>query len=235
MPKICQRTIKLIQDEGVTPRPRWHFLFRDCTMWCIFASLLALEVIIAETMLYILFDRYWDVHPFLGMGFWEYVFFSLPYFWIFLFLSFAWIAYLNFTRIKLGYRYPMYTILAGSVVGSVTVGSLLLYGGIVVEMHNLFTKQVPLYNSLVYSKEDIWDRADAGLLGGEIMEVDEGEVFMLKDFKGRYWRVQKELTKGATDNFHEGSKVRLIGKREGENMFYAEDIRPWDRLAYQTQ
>lgn len=233
MYNISRKTLKFIEEREVTPQPRWHFLARDCTLWCLLAFLVVLEVIIVETMLYIFFDRYWDIYPFLGMGFLGYLFMSLPYFWMILFFGVGWVVHQNVSRMRTGYRYPFYAILTGSVVGSMTIGSLLVYGGVIIEMHGLFTEQVPLYGRLVYSKEDIWDNADTGLLGGEITEeVKQGEAFMLKDFKGRNWKIGKELAEPNIENFRKGSKVSLIGKKEGEDMFYAQDVRPWERLVY---
>lgn len=236
MSSISRKTLKVIEERGITPQPRWHFFARDCSLWCVLASLLILEIVIVETILYVLLDRYWDVYPFLGMGFWGYLFLSLPYFWMVLLFIFGWVVYQNISRIKTGYRYPFYAVLTGSVVGSMAVGSMLLYGGVIVEVHNIFEKQVPLYSSLVYSKEDIWNNADTGLLGGEIMEeIPEEEVFVLKDLRGRHWRVQREAGEERIRDFPKGSRVRLIGRRQGEDMFYAEDVRPWERFARETE
>ncbi len=124
---ISEKTFKKIEEENITPKARWRFLLKDYSIWLFFAIAVAVGAIAVSTIIFMLTTNDWDIYERLGRSFFEHIFFSMPYFWILIFLVFILVAYNDFKYTRLGYRYEMRLIILGSVAMSLFLGLVIFF------------------------------------------------------------------------------------------------------------
>lgn len=204
-------------------------MLRNCIFWLFLAVTTLIGALAVTVILFMLSDNDWDVFEYLDRSLFEHVFISIPYFWIAILALFSLIAYYSFKHTRHGYRYEMYKVVAGSLLLSLAVGAVLFRYGLDSEIHEIFSRQVPFYNNLVYTKEDIWIFPDKGVISGEIVDIKNKRNFKLRDFDGNIWRIQGDDVDWP-DNFAaaEGVRIKLIGERRGEHLFFVKIVKPWD-------
>lgn len=76
--------------------------------------------------------------------------------------------------------------------------------------------------------EDEWSKPNNGYLGGEVTKL-ELRKFELTDFNNNQWTVNYTTKDIKNDNavLRVGEKIRIIGRKTGENKFNAMEILPW--------
>ncbi len=229
MTDLSEKTLKAIEEKNIVAKPKWRFLLKNYVFWLFFVLATFIGALAVTVIIFIFLDHDWDVFEYFDKSLFEYIFISLPYFWLIIFLLFLAAAYYNFKYTRRGYRYNFFKIFAGGLLLSLTLGILLFLFGLDSEIHEIFLEQIPFYNKLVYTKEDIWVFPDKGLLSGEIIDNKNKEEFKLRDFSGNIWQIQ---TDGTTwpDNFvfQVGARIKLIGELKDDNIFLVKIIKPWD-------
>ena len=229
--EFAKNIMDQVADRRLTPRPRWAFLLADAVLWSAAALTTALGALAVAVVIFILTDHDWDIYRYLDRGPIEHFFVSLPYFWIAFLLLFALLARYNFRHTRRGYRYETWAVAAGSVAASLVVGGVMYAAGLGQELHEYFSEALPLYERLVYTKNDIWIFPEKGLLSGLIDGLDDDHGFTLIDFRGREWRVLNGPNIVWERNLQPavGLRVKLIGVQDGAGVFTAEIVRPWSR------
>lgn len=226
---ISEKTLKKIEEENITPKARWRFLLRDYSIWLFFAISVGVGALAVSTIIFMLTSNDWDIYEYLDRSLFEHIFVSMPYFWILILLSFILVAYADFKYTRRGYRYEMYLIILGSVVMSLLLGLVIFFSGFGESVHNIFMEQVPFYNNLVSDKREVWSNPQKGLLGGQIIEVKDQDEFMVKDFTGRIWTIEKEGIEFFNPELvRDGNEVELIGRLGPDNIFFVKEMRPWN-------
>jgi hypothetical protein len=232
MGKLCDKVLHKIKEEKISPKPRWHFLLRDCFLWLAFA----VSVIVGSLAFCVIFtitlNNDWDIYDRLGRTFFQHVIFSLPYLWIILVILFLGLAFYNYKHTKEGYRYEAFTILGLSVIASIVLGALFSASGAGERIDLYLVRNFPGYEKLscCRNRQDIWLQPEKGLLAGEIMEIEDESDFTLEDFNGFVWQVEKEpdfVRRGPVLE-REGEEVKLLGEREDEFIFHAHEMRRWN-------
>jgi hypothetical protein len=91
---------------------------------------------------------------------------------------------------------------------------------------------LPVYSRIhaYCNRQNIWSQPEKGLLAGEIKKISmENNQFELEDFRGLHWQVEEDekILIPANVIIIIGRKVKLIGERRTEQVFFAREIRPW--------
>lgn len=228
MSNITDNVLEEIKEK-LTPKPKWHFLLKNYVFWLFLIFAIFIGALAVTVMLFMLLDYDWDIFEYLERNFFTHVFFSFPYFWLAVLMLFLAIAYYGFRHTRRGYRYEISKVVIGGLLASFGIGGILFWYGLDSEIHEMFSKQVPFYNNLVYTKEDIWRFPDKGLLGGEIIGIKDRENFELRDFDGKTWQIQGGVIDWPDDFiFLKGARIKLIGERRGEHTFFVKIVKPWD-------
>lgn len=226
---ISQKVIEKIKQEKISPKARWNFLLcRSAIM-----ALLIFFVIAGAVSLGIILSIFsqFEVGKIVGrphgVGI---LFLSLPFIWIILLIFFAILAIAEFAKTRHGYKYKT------TYVGGIFILVIIILGTILYElsfsdnMENYLSKNFPAYSQIVRTPERVWSQPDGGLISGKIIEnEDEKEKLYLMDWDEEIWevdysqalirpRVKKEL----------GEKVKIIGEKEADHKFKAQEIRPWN-------
>lgn len=227
MSKLSQNILSLIQERQLKPRPRYLFLLKNYVLWAVFSAAVILGALAVSTILFMVTSHDWDVYEYLDRSLFGYIFVSLPYLWLVIFVLFIWLAYYYFRHTKHGYRYGFWLVTLVCVLASLWLGVLLFWGGLNSQIHDLFSKRLAIYNKLVYTKRDIWHYAEKGLLAGKIIETVGDHDFMLKDLSGDYWYVANEADDAGVV-IQPGIKLKIIGQLQPDGSFEALSLRPWN-------
>ncbi len=228
MSEISEKVLKTIEKKQITPKARWFFVLKNYIIWIFSAVFIIFGSLSVSTILFILTTHDWDVYDYLGRSFFEHVLISIPYLWIFIFSLLILIAYYDFVHTKYGYRYAVFHIFIGIIVSSLILGTILFCLGVDSEIHEAFSKNVPFYNNLIYYKEDIWNRPEKGLLAGEVVDIKDKNEFVIKDFQGKIWHITGDnIIWPDGIMLQKGIKIKIIGKKQSNDIFYGRIIRPW--------
>jgi len=229
MKNISEKVFKRIKDNNIKPKPRWYFVTKNYFIWLTFGISVLLGSFTFSIILFMFKQLDWDIYHYLGDSFVKTVFISLPYLWLIFFILFIWVAYYNFIHTKRGYRFRFISILLISLIISAILGTGLYYNGFGERLENVFSKNIPYYNRLIYTCEKQWMQPHRGLLAGIITKTELSKnSFMLIDLHNNHWKIDisKTIWKGKLTP-SPGLKIKLIGKIENNNIFKAIEIRPW--------
>jgi len=97
------------------------------------------------------------------------------------------------------------------------------------KMNNCIFRDIPYYKEVSYDKERMWSQPEFGLLGGKIIKLEE-ENMNLEDFVGTVWLVKlnEDVRLGRRVSLMPDVIVKIIGQKTEENVFEAEEIKPWE-------
>jgi hypothetical protein len=232
MESVSDKVIEKIKKEKIYPTPRWHFLLKNYVLWSgfflsvIFGSL-AISLIIHYSR-----ENDWDIYPYLGEGNLQFIAESIPYLWIMFMLAFVGVAYYNCRHTQSGYRYRAYYILLSSLFLSFIFGYAGYAMGIGKDIDDILSDKTNCNCGMAARQKMIWSQPDKGLLSGRIIEVRMDENFNLEDFDGNIWEVRDgemgwEEVILRNIIIRPDELVKIIGQREGEAIFIAQEIRPW--------
>lgn len=236
MSDLGKKISGIIQDKKIIPVPKWHFVLKNIATWGLFVVFIFFSSLISGVILFILVTYDWEVHAFLGRTLFTHIIISIPYFLIFILGALILAAYYIFHFTKRGYMHTLFRILIISGVASFILGACLFICNINSKTHEVFSRNIPFYDDLIYYKEDIWNNPERGLLGGEVVDVqccgvESCDEFILNDFQGNTWRVKGEQIawpEGLTP--YPGLRVKLAGdchSEEDDGVFYGRSIWPW--------
>lgn len=226
--EITEKTFKTIEEKQIKPRPRWRFLAKNYSLWLLFFLSVIVGALAVSAILFMLTENDWDIYTYLGRSLIEHIFISMPYLWISILLILILFAYYNFRYTKSGYRYEIYRVIAGSVFISMLLGVFLFWFGLGEGIHNLFMQKVPFYDALIYTKKELWDHPQNGLLGGKITNIENENEFTLQDFNGKIWKIEKENPQCCDPRITQIDKeIELIGNPATDSIFFVRSVRPW--------
>jgi len=107
------------------------------------------------------------------------------------------------------------------------VGTAFFLSGGAQRLEHWFGIEASLYESIQEKKVKLWSMPREGYLSGEILVVRDS-TFTLRDFSQNIWTIHY------ADAFfppmvliEPGERVKMIGKMQAEDVFTAEQIRPW--------
>lgn len=230
MEDLSRKLMERIEAEHVRPAPRWRFVLGRAARWCA-AGLVALSAALAMAVLVsVVADLDWAVYferP--GMIRWAGALSLFPYVWVLALMALAAFAWHEVRRTDKGYRFP------GARLGIMLSLVLVVVGGILFASSagryadQLARRNVPGYDRTVLTKEAQWSRPDDGLLAGTIGTV-AGNGFSIEDFSGKTWEISTDGTTVVRPRaaVAPGGEVKVVGEREGNDGFRADEIRPWD-------
>ncbi|MEF3692166.1 MAG: hypothetical protein V3574_03900 [Candidatus Moraniibacteriota bacterium] len=227
MSEKAKNILEKIQQEKIKPRARYFFVLRDLIVWGLFVLATMVGALAVSVIIFILIDNDWDIYKHLQKSFWGYVFVSLPYFWFLILLALLGAAYWNYRHTRKGYLLNPYVLFLASFFFSLLLGWVLFVGGAGEGLDRFFGQRINYYSGAEAHKIETWSNPESGLLAGKIIEIREG-YFLLNDFNLQKWKIVEGETiwkRGAQKEI--GESVKVIGNIEGEDIFRAEEIRPW--------
>lgn len=226
---ISQKVIERIRQEKISPKARWSFLL--CRS-AVIAGLVffAIAGAVSLGIIFSIFSQF-EVGKIVGrphgLGI---LFLSLPFVWIILLIFFAILAIVEFAKTRHGYKYKTRYVGGIFLIGIVMGGALLYAFSFSDKVENYLSENFSVYNKIVRTPEKVWSQPEKGLISGEIVEdKNEKEKFYLRDWNEEIWEVDysQALVRPRVKK-EAGEKVKIIGEKEDEYSFKAQEIRPWN-------
>jgi hypothetical protein len=227
MKNLIESTISKIKKEHIQPEPKWKFLLKKYGTWLLVTVVIFFGAISIATSATILSELDWDLYRFLHQSMFIFTLSSLPYFWLILLGIFFVVAYFEIRKTENGYKFSLGKILAIIFFGIIVVGAIFSFGGWG-RNFNRMMKGMPMYNQSIMDKENQWMRPDQGLLTGTISS-SSAESIKLTDLRNNNWEIEigKQTFISPRANIIVGEKIKIIGKKQSQNSFIANEIRPW--------
>lgn len=226
---LSDNVFKKIQEEKIAPKARWQFVLQTWLVRVFFVISIMLGGISFGIIFYLL-QVDWSGYQRVAPSAWRFFIAVLPYFWL---LSSAFgllAAYWNFSHSRRGYRFSLEKIMALNLGTSLLLGLVFFMLGLAPVAENLFMSLSPFYHNSMLGRERVWQQPTAGVLAGQIFEVQTDGSLRLVDLDRERWLILRdnETQVGSSTILQKGEWVRVFGSRteSSEKVFLAREIRP---------
>ena len=225
---LSDNVLKKIEEEKLTPKPRWQFLLRRSTLWGVAIAALIVGGLATSVILFVVTYNNWDLYHYVHDGKLFFIARSLPYAWFLLLGVLLFVAEYNIRHTERGYRYTIHTIVFGSMALSVVLGGGFYMLGVGEALDDHMTDRVPYYTRVANPTGALLTKPERGVLGGVVVSVPMSEEqFELKDFHGKLWVVQlQEVQEINGVRVQVNRKVLVVGEKHDDDTFIATRIRP---------
>lgn len=228
MKDFSKNILGKIKKEQIKPISKWNFVFKKSFMWSLFIISVILGGFAFGSILAQINATEWDIHHHVSESFPNFIFLMLPYVWIIFMLGFSALAYYYLRHTSKGYRYSTIIVINSSLLISVILGTILFATGVSNRMEYTFEDRIPFYNKVMNPRTKIWMLPEKGLLAGKIIEIENQKKFKLEDLKKDIWTVEiSDLNLEKNQFIQKNIRVKVIGTKNGNLFFIAEEIRPW--------
>lgn len=227
---IAKRILEKIKEQGLHPKPKWHFRLKSVFLWFIFAIVVIVGGMAVSVIVFMAKNSDWDLFSRFGSMF---ILETLPYFWLIILAMFSILAYIDFKQTKEGYRFHFYTVFSGAIGLSLVLGFIFYAGGFGQAMEFRMQRSFPLYNRFfverpVVRKMQVWFQPERGLLIGTVVSLNPPRDFKMQDFFDKVWLVRtSDFSIMPPFPINEGDILKIIGEKINNDIFDAVEIRPW--------
>jgi hypothetical protein len=227
---ICQETFEKIKASHIKPKPRWEFLLKNYIFWSMFILSLIIGALAVSVIIFMAQNDDWDLYEKLSGGLLNFVFATLPYFWLIVMIAFIAIADYYFHHTRTGYRYNLLLIIVISIGSSAMLGAIAHSVGLGKIIVDTMSVKIPIYENLNFNRAKMWIQPENGLLAGTIINLLNDENFGLDDFTSHSWIIFAHNAKlKDRAKIEIGENIKLIGELLDDGGFRAIEIRPWGR------
>jgi hypothetical protein len=224
---LSKRILDKIKKNHIEPKPKWRFTAKNAFIWIVAVAALLFGGLASSVVVFMLVNNDWDVYEHISGSLPEFVFITMPYYWLVFLLIFILAANYYLKNTKRGYRYKLWQVSTLIVFSSLFLGVLFYNVGMGRAIEEVFSKKVPFYSELSGHRKEIWEMADEGRIAGEVMMLISEDEFRFKEMNSREWRI---ISGGAIMPpgflIREGDIIKIIGKKIDENNFEAFIIKP---------
>ncbi len=224
--------LERIEQEKVCPRSRVFFRGRECVVWTLWFLSVVVGALAFAVSLFVVLHHQYAFYEASHSNFFTFMVEALPYLWIVTFAVMVYTAIYNLRHTKHGYRYPLWLIMASSVVLSFAGGSALQFFGLGYSIDDLLGKHMSLYQSQNKFEQQLWqDPADGRLVGRlAYATLSPTTTIIFEDVSGGRWTMNiTELGPSDLSTLNSEKLVKLLGKATNEELrlFHACGVFPW--------
>ncbi|MEI7688646.1 MAG: hypothetical protein WCI91_00495 [Candidatus Nomurabacteria bacterium] len=221
---ISQIVLERIKGEGIKPISKKVFNIKRVLFWLAVAFSLVISALAFSLILSALFNNDWDLYGKFGFSF---ILKTLPYFWLVSLLVFIILGEFYYRKTSLGYRRNLSIILGFYLLYTIIFGIMFYFVGIGNFIEQSLLDNAPSYSNYILNRHEVWLHPEEGLLSGEIVLLGDNELELI-DTNGSVWVINTEeaFTNGDV-KLEVGEKIKILGDKVEENIFNAEEIRPW--------
>lgn len=228
MKDLSQIALDKIKKKNIEPCPRWRFVLKNYSWWLAGVVFIFVGGLGSSVVFYMLINNDWDIYQKVGTSLISFALITMPYFWLVFLVLFIFLADYYLKHTKYGYRFSLIKMVSLSIFISILLGGLFYNIGIGEALDKEFYKRVPGYSNLIHNKEKFWMQPEKGLLVGIILEIENNNNFIIKSPRDRIWNIigDNVLIRRMVD-FSIGSRIKIIGEMKDDEVFIAEEVRPW--------
>lgn len=220
-----------IDAERVCPRPRWLFHSRECVVWTLWLVSVIIGALAVAVTLYALAMRQYALYEVTHGSFWWSLATALPYLWLIAFAGMAVFAVYNLRHTKRGYRYPLWQIIASSMLVSVGVGGGLHLVGWGYVADTMLGERLGIYQSQQKYELALWQQPAVGrLVATMVGSTSEPHIIVMRDVAGVEWLVDMAAVSEADHALlQSGRPVKVLGmvQKDADGSFTACGSAAW--------
>lgn len=223
----AEKLLQTIREREIRPIPKTWFTGKKALLWSAFILALLIGVVAFSVVLFSIQQVDFSVWRHFGHTMIETLLALLPVLWLVI-LSFAIvIGMLSYRNSSKGYKIPVEKLIVYHIGLSVSLGTLLFYGGGAQQLDRIFESRISIYESMQEKKIKLWSMPDQGYLSGKITAIDDAS-FELEDFHQIRWTIDyQNATIRHPNLLNMGESVKIIGKMTDSTHFSAQEVRPW--------
>lgn len=234
---LAETILSRIEQEHVIPKPGWEFTLRNVLWWGLWVVVIFIGACMASAILFVIANADWAFRSITHKTTFDFLMDVLPLLWLTSLAIAVLIGYKNVRQTKLGYRYPITSVVLVTLAGTL-IGGLALYavgfGGFVEQE---IGQQIPRYHPAMMRAKARWMQPEHGLLIGTITErSSEASSVTLRSFDGRLWTIAvDELPAPSRAIIQQIDEIRVIGipispdVATGTAVFHPCFVFPWGR------
>ncbi len=209
-----------IKQNNVKPKPRWTFLLKDYFVWSFGTIALILGAMTTAIIIYMIKNNDWEMYHELTDNLWEFIFLTMPYFWLIFFAIFIIVVDYNIKHTKNGYKIPFYRIIIGSLSLSIFLGIIFFNLGLGRIIDNVLGEKISFYNTIINPRINIWNQPDKGRLTGLIISELNDHQYKMIDINRKEWLLDFRNLEFLLSSFPEiGRPIKIFGQKEEDASF----------------
>ncbi len=234
MRHLTDQVLKRIEAENITPRPRWQFTLRNYGIWVALIISLILGTLSVSVIISFLTGYDWGVSAsYLNRSFIQNALIAIPHLWVIFLMITLLLTYYNFHNTSRGYKHNLYMVVAIALFLSLLGGVILFANGLGGRINRWLLEKIPVYTHLVPRSKDIWNLPKQGLLGGQIISLNQKNGFILVGLDNQLWQIEDGSSTWPDDLKPQiNLNVKIIGQAEPNQIFIAKTIESWDNGPY---
>ena len=194
---------------------KWLFIF---AFWLISSLSLSVIVFLSAT-------NEWSIAKYYSNSALDFFLATFPFFWLLPVFSCLLIAIFIFKFTLPGKSLSFYkaSILVSFLV--VLFSLLFFYTGLA-KLSDSYAQNFSFYEYSNKNRIKLWQNPEFGLLSGEIGTITDLNDFLLIDFNTKVWTIESINPKIIDKSIIEtGGRIKLIGRKSGDNVFEAREIK----------
>lgn len=213
---LTNKILSKIEDDGIKPRSKWYFMVKNDFFWFVAVLSIVLGSMATSVIIYALTDSDIYLYQVTHDSFVSFIFDSLVFVWLIVFLLFIFIGYKNIHNTKNGYKHSFVIIAVTSFLISLLCGFALYYKGLADDIDRETNNYLPINLSVLKHKQMMWVNSSKGVLAGEVVSVSEwsnsAHYFVIRDFEGKEWLIDGiDLLPIDAKNIEVSKIVRIVG------------------------
>lgn len=226
--KFKNKILDLIKEKDISPKPKWHFLVKDYSVWFFGIVSVLVGGVASSVIIFVVINGDWQVYRFLSGSILEHTIKVAPYFWMLFLGIFILIADYNFKHTKSGYRFSVPKVVGLSILASIILGLVFYQIGLAHITDYALSNRLPGYHKFTDIKKDMWNNPEKGLLAGELIPSERSGILILRDFDGNEWEVGvTNLTPFDFDILDNFDTIVFAGSFVEDGKFEACVVKPW--------
>lgn len=225
MKELIRKTMERLKKEKLRPLPKWRFVLIDASFWALIVSAVLFSAVAVAVGGYLLFQIDWEALRYMRGGSVGIFFLYVPYIWFAILAVLLASVFYFIRKTKEGYKYKWVVILFSFLVSALSFGIVAHFARVGKIADDFAYRRIPLYGNFTPGMERMWQRSDDGFLAGTINSIGKNKV-EITDLAGNKWEViiSKETVLGGPLEIEEASFVKIIGRKQTENIFKADTI-----------
>ncbi|MFA6158199.1 MAG: hypothetical protein WC763_01030 [Candidatus Paceibacterota bacterium] len=223
-----QKILDQIKTKHLKPLSKGYFKTRDLALWGLLVVFVAALGVGVGMIIYGIRSTNLSVLAKLELTLSQKALFFFPVFWILACAVIATVAFINLRKTRRGYRVTARQFIIIAALVAVGVGSIVYALNVTQYLSRVAANRIPLYKDVVAPNTSTWLDPNHGLLSGVIRSRDSDTSFYVRDSEAVLWHVTGDDMIIPTGYIMQtGERIKIIGKRTGDDAFTAREIHPW--------
>lgn len=222
MTNIINNVLEKIKKDNIQPKPKWMFIFQNIFLWVLVPIFIVFGAVSFSFIIHMFVSSDFDLRRRVSGNFFEFIFKTMPYFWIIILIVFLIVLYFDFKSTKKAYKLNFLKTALFGLALIIIIGTMFYFSGIARYFDNNLLK-VGAYKTLSCQNSKMWNNPERGILAGKFLNIQEN-LGTFKDADEKNWNItfdnKFELERLDLDN-----DIKVIGRKLDDNNFYGESFR----------